>query len=55
MSRKTVTGTSKFGWCSGHDNEIDHESCPESYVANYATADHEANAEVKCSCSCHNK
>jgi len=53
MTRKSVLGTRKFGWCTGQENEQQHEACPVSYVTTHTTATHTAGDIVKCQCQCH--
>jgi len=57
---KSKTNTNKpstftFGWCGGWPNEVDHESCPKSYVTATESANHKPGDTVTCGCDCHKK
>jgi hypothetical protein len=39
-SNTNKPSTFTFGWCGGWPNEVDHESCPKSYVTATESANH---------------
>ncbi len=42
-----MTTMSKFGWCTGHEVEQQHDKCPKEFVNNVN------DYTLKCDCECH--
>lgn len=56
MARRVVSdGKTRFGWCMGWDNELNHKECQTEYIANTQSANHSIGDVVRCMCECHEK